>query len=394
MSLSEDTGGSSSPESAALGEVLAFFGAVADYTAGCAPEEGERVASLASGMAALAGIPQHDADALYFAARLRNAGALGNAAFAQGSPLSQRERKMQSWDVPADSARVCERIAALPGPTADIVRWQAECWDGTGCPDQLRWSGIPPCAQLLHLARVYAAHADPEEARSAIAMEAGRAFAPEQTQIFTRWFHTYGGEIESTAPPYGSLNAERTPVMQLLETISERIDAHNGTPERGARIARRCEAVAERLGFDADATRRTALAALLFGAGELRAAQLESARFDPLVRLGIAARAEHAAAAAKLVAQCPFLADVAPVLRARAEWYDGTGGPNRLRGDAIPREAHVLAASIAYDAVDEGFRTRITQERAAPISRLENAAGTQFHPDVVRAMAQVVKVQA
>src|SRR5581483_11646212 len=138
MSLSEGTAGSSSPKSVALGEVRTFFGMVADYAAGDAPESGERVASLATGMARVAGVPQEELDALYWAARLRNIGVLGNAGFAKGASLSERETMMSRLDVPAAGARLCERIAALPKATADIVRWQAESWDGTGYPDQLR----------------------------------------------------------------------------------------------------------------------------------------------------------------------------------------------------------------------------------------------------------------
>jgi len=174
MSTAERPGGSSSPESVALGEVLSFFGTVSDHAAGVAPEDGERIAALAVGMAGLAALPQEDCDTLFFAARLRNAGTLTNA----GSPqltdaVSDRERTIAQWDVPPQGARICERIAALPKSTADIVRWQAECWDGTGYPDQLRWSGIPKTAQLLNIAATYVATPDPAEGLSTICSGSG-----------------------------------------------------------------------------------------------------------------------------------------------------------------------------------------------------------------------------
>jgi response regulator RpfG family c-di-GMP phosphodiesterase len=375
----------------ALGEVLTFFGTVADYAAGRAPEEGERVASLAVGMAKLAGLSQEDQDALYFAARLRNIGAIGNAAFSKGEPLSDREIAVFAWDVPADSARLCENIGALPAGTADIVRWQAECWDGTGYPDQLRWAGIPAAAQLLHIAQTYARAEDPEDGLSSITLESGCTFAPEQVRTFIMWFHTFGGEIESVASPYTSLNAERTSPIDIIEHLAELADTHNATPGRAQRIARRGEQIGKQLGFDAQALRHVTLASLLFGIGELRSPEVENAQFDALARLGIETRAEHAITAAKLIAQCPHLADIAPIVRARAEWYDGTGRPDRLRHDAIPKAAQVLAACIAFDAIDEAYRSRITEERTLPIVRLETASGTQFDPGAVRALAEVVK---
>lgn len=394
MSLAEGTGGSSSPESAALGEVLAFFGLVADYAAGTAPEEGERIASLCAGMAAIAGFSQQELDALYYAARLRNIGALGNPAYAKGEPLSEREAMMVSWDVPAVGARICERIAALPPQTADIVRWQAECWDGTGYPDQIRWSGVPKAAQLLHLARTYVRSADPEEGLTTITAESGRSFAPDQVRTFIMWFHTFGGEIEASPAGACGLDASRTSSIEIVEWLCEAVDVHNATPGRGRRIARRGEEIGRQLGCDAETLRRITLASLLFGIGELRAQESEAAQFDSLARLGIETRSAHAVAAAKLVGQCPFLAEAAPVLRARSEWYDGTGSPDRLRHDAIPRAAQILAVCIAYDALDEAYRSRITEERTLPIVRLETASGTQFDPSVVRALTEVVKANA
>ncbi|HET9097683.1 MAG TPA: HD domain-containing phosphohydrolase [Candidatus Baltobacteraceae bacterium] len=377
----------------ALGEVLTFFGMVADYAAESAPEEGERIAAVATAMAKLAGSSPQDLDALYFAARLRNIGALGNPAFAKGEPLSEREAAMLRWDVPASGARICERIAALPEGTADIVRWQAECWDGTGYPDQLRWAGIPKNAQLLHIARTYVRSSEPEEALSAITLESGRSFAPEQVRAFVMWFHTFGGEVESVTAPYASLNAERTNVLDIIEGLSEQVEVHNAAPGRAARIAHRAEEIGKQLGCDAATLSQITLASLLFGIGELRAPQPEAGQFDALARLGIETRAEHAVASARLIAQCPHLAQLAPILRARAEWYDGTGAPDRLRHEAIPRAAHVLAVSIAFDAIDEAYRSRITEERTLPVVRLETASGTQFDPKVVRALCEVVKAR-
>lgn len=391
MSLAEGSSGSSSPASVALGDALAFFGIVADYAAAIAPEEGERVASLAAGLAKTAGLSSEQSDALYFAARLRNIGALGNAALSKNNTLGERELTMARWDIPADGARLCERIAPLPTGTADIVRWQCECWDGTGYPDQLRWSGVPAAPQLLHIAKVYARAGDPEEALTAISMESGRTFAPQHVRTFSMWFHTFGGEVESAAPPYRALDVAQGGAGDLTRLLSERIDVHNGVSGRAQRIAHNAKQVAQACGFDAETLELTELSAQLFGIGELRAAEVESLTFDPLARLGNSTRAGHAAAAARLAAQSASLSGAAAVLRARAEWYDGTGSPDGLRHEAIPPAARILAACIAYDTLDEAYRTHVGRDRTVPAARLESAVGTQFDPAVVRALNEVVK---
>lgn len=377
----------------ALGELLTFFGSVADFAAGASPRNGERVASLAAGMALQSRLPHEDCDALYFAARLRNAGALGNEAFAKGEPLPERAARMARWDVPAESARVCERIAALPSATADIVRWQAESWDGTGFPDQLRWSGIPKAAQLLHIAQTFVAIPDPDDALAAITVESGRTYAPEHAHIFTMWFHTTGGEIATLPIPYAALASEKTTSDEIIALLAQRIDAHNGTPGRSQRIGAIVQEVGRSMGLTAQELQATNCAALLFAIGELGSEESEASQFDALSRLGIEPRAQGAAAAASLIAACPSLNDVAPLVRSRAEWYDGTGAPDGLRHGAIPRGSQILAAAIAYDALHDVYHTRISEERLAPMSRMETAAGTQFDPVTVRALGEVVKAR-
>lgn len=394
MSLAMSSGGSSSPEPAALGAVLVFYGSVADYAAGAPAEHAERIASLAARMGAIAELPQEHCDALYFAGILRNIGAIGNAAFAKGGAEGDRAARMAAWDVPAQGARLCARIGALPASTADFVRWQAECWDGSGYPDQLRWSGIPKPAALLSIASHFVTFADSEEALTDICAQSGRLFSPEETRTFVMWYHTAGGTIEPVARPDGALHCTRTRPAQLLEMLSSAVDAHNATPARAARVKVTVEELGRTLAYAQEEIAAGVLAAQLFGVGELRAAQIESDRFDPLARLGIEARASEATQASALISACQPLAAAAPIVRARSEWFDGTGGPDGLRHARIPPAAQALAVAIAYDALDGTWRSRIGDDRTTPLERLETAAGTQFDPRVVLALAEVVKAHA
>lgn len=394
MSLMEASGGGSSPESVALGEALTFFGDVSAFAAGAPSGEGERIASLAAGMAQQAGLSVSDCHALYFAARLRLAGALGNRALAKGDGLPERAARMESWDVPAAGARLCERIDVLPKETADIVRWQAECWDGTGYPDQLRWSGIPKTAQVLHVAAAYVTAPDPQEAFTEITSQSGRAYSPEAASAFTRWFHLNAGEIDAIDVPAEALRSGAFTPADAFALLAEGIDAHNATPGRSKRIAGHATEIARSMNLSGTEAEALRLAALLSGAGELRDREIESAQFAALARLGIELRARNAVTAADLLAACPQLQRASEIVRARAEWYDGTGAPRRLRHEAIPVASQILGAVIAYDALEEDHRTRITEDRMLPISRIEKAAGTQFDPAVLRALAETVKARA
>ncbi len=381
MTLFQDTGGDPRAARARIADVLRWYGAVGDVVLGNAPGFCVRKASLAVALGAIAARPESDCDAMYFAGILHAIGAVGNAAYRKGEALPDRQARMESWDVPAQGARICATIAALPAETPDMVRWQAECWDGTGYPDQLRWHSIPQPAQLLGVADLFLHAADPDEALNSIGLQAGRAFGPETVRLFTTWFHLNTGEITLAPVPADALSESSQTPEAVLDAAADRVDAHNGVPGRWRRVSDLAVATAELMRVPADQVRALGLASRIFGAGELRSRSVEDEQFDALARLGIDTRARNAVAAAALAADIDSLRDAAAVVRARSEWYDGTGKPDGLRGSNLPIAALILAAAIAHERVD---RT----------SRLDEAAGTQFDPSVVRAMMEAAKAIA
>jgi response regulator RpfG family c-di-GMP phosphodiesterase len=381
MTLFPDLGGDPRAALARSADVLAWYGALGDAVLGNPPGFAVRKASLARALCEIAEIPASERDAVYFAGILHASGAIGNAAYRKGERLSERVSRMESWDVPAQGARLCEALGALPAETADMVRWQSECWDGTGFPDQLRWHGIPMSAQMLAVADRYLRAADPEEALGGIGMDAGRAFSPDAARTFTMWFHVNAGEITLSSLPVDVLRADGPDAASLLDELADRIDAHNGVPERWRRVADLALGAAAHLQFDEASTAALALAAHVYGAGELTASKVEDEDFDPLARLGVEHRAEHAARAAAFVAPYDAFRNAAPILVARGEWFDGTGRPKGLRNRDILPAAGVLAAAIAYEHLDRG-------------ERLEGAAGTQFDPKIVRALMETAKAHA
>jgi HD-GYP domain-containing protein (c-di-GMP phosphodiesterase class II) len=73
------------------------------------------------------------------------------------------------------------------------------------------------------------------------------------------------------------------------------------------------------------------------------------------------------------------------------EWFDGSGYPAGIRGEAIPLPARLVAVADAYDAITTRrvYKQAIAHDRAASI--LAAAAGTQFDPTVVTAFVQCEK---
>jgi len=82
------------------------------------------------------------------------------------------------------------------------------------------------------------------------------------------------------------------------------------------------------------------------------------------------------------------MAEVAELILAHQERFDGTGYPQGLAGDSIPLAARIFAVADAAEAMTRGRPWR----RALPFSRVRAeilaGAGTRFDPEVVRAFLE------
>ncbi|WCB96526.1 hypothetical protein DSM104299_05286 [Baekduia alba] len=100
---------------------------------------------------------------------------------------------------------------------------------------------------------------------------------------------------------------------------------------------------------------------------------------------------EHSAIGAALLERIPLLTDVAPLVRAVHERYDGAGYPDGLSGDAIPLPARIVAVCDALHAMTSDRPYRQARPLPTALTELRRCAGSQFDPDVV---AAVVSAQA
>jgi len=80
-----------------------------------------------------------------------------------------------------------------------------------------------------------------------------------------------------------------------------------------------------------------------------------------------------------------FLTMAAEIARAHHEWYDSSGYPKGLGGDAIPLPARIVALADVYDALTTNrvYKEAIPHDKAVTI--IADLSGTQFDPAVVEA---------
>jgi putative nucleotidyltransferase with HDIG domain len=97
----------------------------------------------------------------------------------------------------------------------------------------------------------------------------------------------------------------------------------------------------------------------------------------------------HPVLGAEIIAPVTKLAPELPIIRHHHEWYNGSGYPDRLIGDEIPKLARILHVADAFEAMtaQRPYRmTPLTPEQA--LAELRKFAGIQFDPAVVDAFVR------
>ena len=97
----------------------------------------------------------------------------------------------------------------------------------------------------------------------------------------------------------------------------------------------------------------------------------------------------HPVLGAEIIAPVTHLAPELPIIRHHHEWFNGSGYPDRLVGDQIPKLARILHVADAFEAMTAArpYRmTPLTPEQA--LGELRKFGGIQFDPDVVDAFVR------
>jgi diguanylate cyclase (GGDEF)-like protein/putative nucleotidyltransferase with HDIG domain len=176
-----------------------------------------------------------------------------------------------------------------------------------------------------------------------------------------------------------------------MESLSATVDARDAyTAGHSRRVQQLALAVGRELGLSQAELDLLGHAALFHDIGKLaipdaillKPASLTVGEWELMQR--------HADEGARIIDRLGFLNDAVPAIRHHHERFDGTGYPDRLKGEEIPLGARIIHVA---DALDSMLTTRIyraARPASQALDELRGAAGTQFCPRCVSALERIL----
>jgi putative nucleotidyltransferase with HDIG domain len=117
------------------------------------------------------------------------------------------------------------------------------------------------------------------------------------------------------------------------------------------RVAKNAVAMARALGLDEHAETTILLGAYLHDLGQVRVPHEILKKTGPLSITQQQVLQMHPIWGIELLANAEFPWDLKPIIRSHHEHYDGTGYPDRLKGDEIPLYAQIVGILDVYDSL-------------------------------------------
>jgi len=157
------------------------------------------------------------------------------------------------------------------------------------------------------------------------------------------------------------------------------------------RVATYSTAVAQQLGSDESQLTAIRLGAYLHDVGKVRVPHEILNKPGRLTDQEFEIIKQHPEWGIELLATIEFPWDIKPMIRSHHEKHDGSGYPDRLRGDEIPLTAQIVCIADVYDALTTTRSYRAAMSKEEAIGKMEQSRHW-WRPDVYRAFRQALSL--
>lgn len=180
-------------------------------------------------------------------------------------------------------------------------------------------------------------------------------------------------------------------LIEMVTSLANAIDAKDTyTKGHSTSVSRYSEALARAINLPESEVERITLGALLHDVGKIgipedvlrKPTHLSDAEWEIM-------KQHPVIGAEKVLMPNETLADLIPMVKYHHEHWDGSGYPEKLKGEGIPFSARIVAIADAYHALisDRPYRKGLSVQKACEI--LKMGAGIQWDSNLVRQFIQI-----
>jgi response regulator RpfG family c-di-GMP phosphodiesterase len=176
-------------------------------------------------------------------------------------------------------------------------------------------------------------------------------------------------------------------ILALMNTVDAKDSYTSGHSQRTSRYAL---GIAQEMGLSEMECKKIKIGAELHDIGKIAVGDFILGKQDTLSTMEFNTIQAHVLAGENILKPIRYLRFTLPMIRHHHEHYDGTGYPDRLKGEEIPLSARIIGAADAFDAMttQRPYNKPLSFKEA--LGKCVLLKGKHFDPDVIDALGRFV----
>jgi len=177
--------------------------------------------------------------------------------------------------------------------------------------------------------------------------------------------------------------------IRVLAAASDARDPY--THGHSVRVSVLSMLLGREIGLDAKDLEKLEVACLFHDIGKIKIPDAILRKHGKLDPDELREMMRHTEYGADLLSKAPSLHKYIPPVRHHHEWFNGSGYPDGLHGDAIPLAASIISIADTYDAMTSNRPYRDAFSEAKTFGEIESFSGKQFNPELVKVFIMIME---
>lgn len=188
------------------------------------------------------------------------------------------------------------------------------------------------------------------------------------------------------------VDRQRTLFLSMVKSLVSALDAKDKyTRDHSSRVTEITLSIAKQMGLDERELRDLELAAVLHDVGKIALPEHILHKKDKLTESEMSKIRDHPVIGESILMPVVELRQITKLVRHHHERYDGSGYPDKLKGQEIPIGDRIMAVADTYDAITSDRPYRTAESHSFAVKEITRCSGTQFDPEVIEHFLDVAK---